>query len=76
MRFEQSSPTKLLVRDAGLNKFLSSSGGWTKQAEAACNFPNLINALHTCLHRGVTDAVLILRFKGDNQDRCLRVRVA
>jgi hypothetical protein len=76
MKVESSSPTKLLVRHAALKKFLSSTGKWTRRAETACNFPNLVNALHTCLQRGVIDAELIVRFKGEHRDRRLKVHVA
>jgi hypothetical protein len=72
----KSAPTKVLVRHAKLNKFLSSTGGWTRKAEAAVNFPNLINAVHTCLLRSLHEVELILRFEGDQTDSCFRIDIA
>ena len=70
------TPVKLLVRNAKSRKFLRSSGRWTKRAEAALNFPNLLNAVHTCLAKGVSDVELILRFEGDAEDRCVPLNCA
>ncbi len=68
-----ASPTKLLVRNTRSRKFLKSTGRWTKKAEAACNFPNMVNAIHTCMAHGVNEVELILRFEGEATDRCLPV---
>ncbi|HHY83916.1 MAG TPA: hypothetical protein GYA07_00060 [Verrucomicrobia bacterium] len=68
------SPVKLLVRRAGSKKFLRSTGRWTRNAKAACNFPNVLNAIHACLARELDEVELVLRFDGDSKDRCLRVR--
>jgi hypothetical protein len=69
----KGSTTKLLVRNARSQKFLKSTGRWTRQVEAACNFPNTVNAIHTCLAYGLQEVELILRFEGDKDDRCLPV---
>ncbi|HEU5123760.1 MAG TPA: hypothetical protein VFW05_06820 [Verrucomicrobiae bacterium] len=69
----KGSTTKLLVRNARSQKFLKSTGRWTRQVEAACNFPNMVNAIHTCLACGLREVELILRFEGDTDDRCLPV---
>jgi hypothetical protein len=69
MRQSEFIPIKLLVRHVGSNKFLKSTGRWTKKAEAAFNFPNLLNAIHFCLAKGLRDVELILRFEGDADDR-------
>jgi hypothetical protein len=61
-------PSKLLVRHVARNKFLSPSGRWVKRAEAALNFPNLLNAINTCLGRGLKDVEFILRFEGNRPD--------
>jgi hypothetical protein len=61
---------KLVVRKAGSNKFLRATGRWTKKAEAALNFPTLVDAIHTCLARGLKEVEFILRFEGDSRDRC------
>ena len=61
-------PRKLLVRHLSLNKFLSPTGGWVKSAEAALNFPNLLNAINTCLGRELKDVELILCFDGNMPD--------
>ena len=61
---------KLMVRRTGSNKFLRSTGRWTKKAETATNFPNLLNAIHACLGKGLKDVELILRYEGDTVDRC------
>jgi hypothetical protein len=59
------SPTKVLVRRVSRDKFLSPAGRWVKKAEAALNFPNLLNAINTCLGRRLKDVELILHF-GEN----------
>jgi hypothetical protein len=68
MQINNPSPSKLLVRHVSRNKFLSPAGRWVKRAEAAFNFPNLLNAINTCLLRGLKDVELILRFDGDKPD--------
>jgi hypothetical protein len=69
MRVSYLAPTKLLVRHVSRNKFLSPAGRWVKKAEAALNFPNLLNAINTCLGRGLKDVELILQFEGRRPDR-------
>ena len=61
-------PSKLLVRHLSLNKFLSPAGRWVRSAEAAFNFPNLLNAINTCLGRELKDVELILHFDGNRPD--------
>jgi hypothetical protein len=39
-----------------------------KGAEAAFNFPNPLNAINTCLGRGLKNVELILRFDGNTPD--------
>jgi len=68
MQIDNPLPSKLLVRHVSLNKFLSPAGHWVKRAEAACNFPNLLNAINTCLGRGLEDVELILRFDGNKPE--------
>ncbi|MGA2174462.1 MAG: hypothetical protein ABSH38_05720 [Verrucomicrobiota bacterium] len=68
MQTNDPLPSKLLVRHVSLNKFLSPAGRWVKRAEAASNFPNLLNAINTCLGRGLKDVELILRFEGHKPD--------
>ncbi len=60
-----------LVRRVSRNKFLSPAGRWVKRAEGALHFPNLLNAINTCLGRGLKDVELILRFEGNEPDRCI-----
>jgi hypothetical protein len=66
----ESRIIRLLVRRAGTAKFLRATGRWTKKAEAALNFPNLLSLVHTCLARGLTDVELVLRYEGEAEDRC------
>jgi len=73
MQTDNPQPSKLLVRHVFLNKFLSPAGHWVKEAEAALNFPNLLNAINTCLGRGLNDVELILRFDGGKPDHCIRL---
>ncbi len=54
-----------------MNKFLSPAGRWVKKAEAALSFPNILNAINTCLGRGLRDVELIVRFEGNTPDRRL-----
>ena len=66
---------KLLVRKAGGNQFLRATGRWTKKAEAAFNFPTLVDAIHTCLGWGLKEAEFILRFEGDSEDQCFSLNL-
>jgi len=70
---KQPSLIKLLVRRVGSNMFLKSTGRWSKNAQAAFNFPNQINALNACLAKGLKEVELVLRYRGDSDDRCYRV---
>jgi hypothetical protein len=67
---------KLLVRKVGSNKFLRATGRWTKRAEEAFNFPTMVDAVHTCLGRGLKDVEFILRFEGDSRDQCIPMDLA
>jgi hypothetical protein len=69
MQTNNSAPSKVLVRRVSRNKFLSPAGRWVKRAEAALNFPNLLNAINTCLGRGLKNVELILRFEGQAPER-------
>jgi hypothetical protein len=60
---------KLIVRHMRSNKFLRTTGRWTKKAETASNFPNVLNAIHACLGKELKDVELILRYQGEAQDR-------
>ena len=61
---------KLVVRKVGSNTFLRATGRWTKKAEAAVNFPTLVDAIHTCLSQGLQKVEFVLRFEGDSEDQC------
>lgn len=67
---------KLLVRKVGTNKFLKATGRWTRRAEAALNFPTLVDAIHTCLLKGLKEVEFILRFEGDSEDQCFSLNLA
>jgi hypothetical protein len=67
---------KLLVRKAGTNQFLKATGRWTRKTEAALNFPTLVDAIHTCLAKGLKQVELILRFEGDSEDQCFALDLA
>lgn len=67
---------KLLVRKIGTNKFLSAAGRWTTKAEAALNFPTLVDAMHACIARGLQEVEFILRFEGDAKDQCFALNLA
>jgi hypothetical protein len=73
---QKASLKKLVVRNTRSQKFLSATGRWTRKIEAAFLFPNLVNAIHTCLGRGLKDVELILRYEGDASDRCYPLNVA
>jgi hypothetical protein len=60
----------MLVRKPGAPKFLKTSGEWTRRTEAACNFPNVLNLVHTCLARGLGEVELVVHFQGDLGARC------
>jgi hypothetical protein len=66
---------KLLVRQTGSNKFLRATGRWTKKAEEAFNFPTIVDAVHTCLAKGIKNVEFILRFEGDSRDQCIPMDV-
>ena len=74
MNIREPSVTRVLVRRAGSNKFLRATGRWTQKAEAACNFPNLLNALNMCLAKGLRDVELVLRYENESEDRCYPLR--
>ncbi len=59
------------MRHVSLNKFLSPAGRWVKKAEEALRFPNILNAVNTCLGRGFRNVELIVRFDGNTPDRRL-----
>lgn len=67
MLMKDSFPSKLLIRRKGSNKFFKATGRWTKKVEAAFNFPNLFNAVHTCLAKGLRDVELVLRFDDSDE---------
>jgi hypothetical protein len=69
MHDKTTLPRKLLVRHVFLNRFLSPAGRWVKRAEAAFNFPNLLNAINTCLARELQNVELILHFDGNKPER-------
>jgi hypothetical protein len=69
MHTNTSAPSKLLVRNVSLNKFLSPAGRWVKRTEAASNFPNMLNAINTCLGRNLENVELILHFGGNRPER-------
>ena len=73
---KDSPITKLLVRKVGSNKFLRATGRWTKKAEAALNFPTLVDAIHTCLAWGLKEVEFIFRFEGDSEDQCYSLNLA
>jgi hypothetical protein len=69
MQAENVTPTKVLVRRVSRNKFLSPDGNWVKGPDAAFRFPNLLNAINTCLGRRLKDVELILSFEKNLPDR-------
>lgn len=71
MQNANATPRKLLIRRMACNKFLSPAGRWVKRAEAAFNFPNQLNAINTCLARGLKNVELIFYFEGHTPDRCI-----
>jgi hypothetical protein len=68
MKTNTPMPSKLFVRHVVLKKFLSPAGRWVKRAEAAFDFPNLLNAINTCLARELKNVELILHFDGERPD--------
>jgi len=70
MQMKDRPIVKLLVRRAGSNRFLRATGRWTKNAEAALNFPSLFHAVHACLLKGLKNVEFIIRFHDDADDRC------
>jgi hypothetical protein len=69
MQAENLTPSNVLVRRVSRNKFLSPDGSWVKGAEGAFRFPNLLNAINTCLGRRLKDVELILRFEKNLPER-------
>ncbi len=55
-------PNKRLVRHARSRKFFKAKGRWTKKAERALDFPNLVSLIHACLLHGLKDVELVLCF--------------
>jgi hypothetical protein len=75
MQTDNAAPSKLLVRHLSRKKFLSPAGRWVKRAEAAFIFPNLLNAINTCLGRKLENVELILHYKGSRPDRRIPLAV-
>jgi hypothetical protein len=75
-KFREQKLTRLIVRCAKSNKFLKATGRWTKKAEKALHFPNLLNAIHACLGGGLKDVVLVLRYEGEAYDHCYQFNAA
>jgi hypothetical protein len=73
MPFNLSSPSTLLVRLPGTNKFLKATGEWTRKAERAFSFANPLNAIHACLLHGLSEVELVFRWE-DAGERCFRVK--
>jgi hypothetical protein len=73
MQTNTARPSKLLVRWVSRNKFLGPAGRWVKRAERAFNFPNLLNAINTCMGRGLKNVELILHFEGKAPERRIRM---
>jgi hypothetical protein len=73
MRLDLATPYRLLVRRPGTTKFLRVTGRWTKKVESAFSFPNAINAIHTCLSRGLHEVELVFHYEGADEHT---VRVA
>lgn len=71
MQTDAPLPSKFLVRHISLRKFLSPAGRWVKGMEAAFNFPNLLNAINTCMARELKNVELILHFDGGRPDHCI-----
>ena len=69
-------PVKLLVKKVGAFKFLKATGEWSRKVEMAFSFPSLLNAIHTCLAKGLEQVELIIRFDGENNDRCYLLNLA
>jgi hypothetical protein len=67
MRFDLAAPYRLLVRRPGTMKFLRATGRWTKKVESAFSFPNTINAVHTCLSRGLHEVELVFHYGGADE---------
>lgn len=74
MRFDLTTPYRLLVRRPGSAKFLRATGRWTKKVEMAFSFPNTINAIHTCLSHGLREIELVFHYEGSEQ--CVRLECA
>jgi hypothetical protein len=63
MQLDSPKLSKVFIRRVSRNKFLNHDGHWVKCAEAAFSFPNLLNAINTCLGRKLKNVELILRFE-------------
>ena len=72
---KEPSLIKLIVKAVGSNKFLNAAGRWTRKAERALNYPNLLSAIHASIAAGVKEVELVLRFEDDAVDRCYSVKV-
>ena len=49
---KEPSLIKLIVKAVGSNKFLNAAGRWTRKAERALNYPNLLSAIHASIAAG------------------------
>lgn len=66
-------PNSFFVRHLALKKFLGPDGHWVKSMSTASHFPNVLNAINTCLGRDLKNVELILHYRGNRRDRRIRM---
>lgn len=54
---------QVLIRKAGTTLYWNAAGRWTASRDQASDLREVCRAVHLCLHRGWTDAELVIRFE-------------
>jgi hypothetical protein len=56
-------PVKTMIQNIGTEKFLTRSGEWVKEAEAAHDLTSALNALHHCRKERIHNVRLMLEVR-------------
>jgi hypothetical protein len=54
---------QVLIRKSGTSLYWTATGRWTRSREQASDLGEVCRAVLVCVHRGLTDAELVIRFE-------------
>lgn len=64
---------QVLIRKAGTALYWNAAGRWTPSRDQASDLREVCRAVHLCLHRGWTDAELVIRFEKTSSEMTVPV---